>query len=47
MSKASGKVVYIQPEAEVLSWLPFHVLASSYNPDDHTEYIDYEDGGLI
>ena len=47
MSKASCKVVYIQPEAEVLLWLHSHVLASSYNPDDHTEYIDYEDGGLI
>jgi hypothetical protein len=47
MIQAGRTASYIRPETEFVSRLPESVLASSYNPDDHTEYIDYEDGGLL
>ena len=47
MVKAGNMYLYLRPETEILSRLPESVLASSYNPDDHTEYIEYEDGGLL
>ena len=47
MAQASKRAIYQPPETEILSRLPESVLASSYNPDDHTEYIYYEDGGLL
>lgn len=47
MAKAGIKNAYSSPETEVLSWEAGCIFASSYNPDEHTEYIDYEDGGLL
>lgn len=47
MAKAGIKNAYSSPETEILSWEAGCIFASSYNPDDHTEYIEYEDGGLL
>ncbi|MBR0029125.1 MAG: hypothetical protein IJP93_06395 [Bacteroidales bacterium] len=47
MAKAGIKNAYSSPETEILSWEASCIFASSYNPDDHTEYIVYEDGGLL
>jgi len=38
---------YIAPEADYTWLLPESALVSSFNPDDHTEYLDYDDGGLL
>ena len=41
------KRVYHTPETEWTVHIPEYVLASSFNDDDYTEYLDYEDGGLL
>ena len=42
------RIKYTPPEVESLSCSGMEMLASSlYNDDNGTEYIDYEDGGLI
>jgi len=41
------RLIYHSPETEWTARIPESVLASSYNGDDNTEYIDYEDGGII
>ena len=41
------KMQYTPPEADLSLLACRYVLATSYNGDDYTDYIDYEDGGLI
>ncbi len=38
---------YTPPEAEIQAYVSYDMLAYSYNSDNNSEYIDYEDGGLI
>ena len=38
---------YMSPDTEWTVRIPECVLASSYNGDDNTEYLDYEDGGIL
>jgi len=38
---------YFPPQAEILPVSIEEMLASSYNPDNDTEYIDEDYGGLI
>ena len=38
---------YLTPDTEWTARIPEYVLASSFNEDDNTEYLDYEDGGII
>ncbi len=41
------KQIYYSPDTELTARIPECVLASSFNGDDNTEYLDYEDGGLL
>ena len=41
------KPYYTPPQAELLPVSLAQMLAQSYNPDNDTEYIDEEYGGLI
>lgn len=38
---------YTPPESEIQAYVSYDMLAYSYNSDNNSEYIDYEDGGLI
>jgi hypothetical protein len=41
------KLHYTPPEVELSHFEYSGMLAQSYNDDNYTGYIDYEDGGLI
>ena len=42
-----NRIPYCSPKTELCLHIPGGLLASSFNDNDYTEYLDYEDGGLL